>query len=214
MEYLMPSGYGKAEYTEKRSRFIGQVWPVTSEEEARSLIARAKAQHHDARHNCWCCLIRGEDGSAAAVRYADDGEPQGTVGLPMLEVFRRGGVENVLCVVTRYFGGILLGAGGLSRAYAHTAKLALEAAGVAEMRSRTAMEIVCPYGLLERVKNEIGRCGGVLEQAEYGADVKISAVFDDEQAQAFAQRLSDMSSGAVKSRVAGRKYAAIKSRRS
>jgi len=212
MDYMMPSGHGKAEYVEKRSRFIGQVWPVTSEEEARALVAKTKAQYHDARHNCWCCLIRGEDGQAAAARYADDGEPQGTAGLPMLEVFRRGGVENVLCVVTRYFGGILLGTGGLSRAYAHAAKLALEAAGVAEMRARTAMEIVCPYGLLDRVKNEIERCGGALEQAEYGADVMITAVFDDDQAPAFAQRLSDMSSGAVKSRVIGRKYAAIKTR--
>ena len=120
-EYRVPSRPSKTEFTEKRSTFIGHVFPVETEEEARGRIGEMKKKYHDARHNCWCYLIK--DG---AVRYSDDGEPQGTAGQPMLNVFQKEGVANAVCVVTRYFGGILLGAGGLTRAYGGTAKLALE----------------------------------------------------------------------------------------
>ena len=110
--YRIPTKSGASEYVDKRSRFLGLVRPVGSEDEARTIIAACKKQYHDARHNCWCYLLR--DGTE---RYSDDGEPQGTAGIPMLEVFRRAGVTNVVCVVTRYFGGVLLGTGGLLRAY-------------------------------------------------------------------------------------------------
>ena len=111
-EYYIPTQASETEFVEKRSRFIGHVWRVDSEEEARARIEEMKKRYYDARHNCWCYLIK--DGP---VRYSDDGEPQGTAGQPMLNVFQREGVVNVVCVVTRYFGGILLGAGGLVRAY-------------------------------------------------------------------------------------------------
>ena len=111
-EYYIPAQDSETEFSEKRSRFIGHVWHVETEEEAREKIAEMKAKYYDARHNCWCYLIR----EGGITRYSDDGEPQGTAGQPMLEVFRREGVENVCCVVTRYFGGILLGTGGLLRA--------------------------------------------------------------------------------------------------
>ncbi len=205
MGYLTPAGYGEAEFVEKRSRFIGQVWPAVSEEEARETIARIKSKYHDARHNCWCYTIR--DGGI--VRYADDGEPQGTAGQPMLEVFRRGGVEDAVCVVTRYFGGILLGAGGLTRAYAHTAKLALDAAGVAEMRLWAAVEAVCPYSLFERVKNEIESSGGVVERSDYGADVTVTALFSSETAEDYIRRLAEMSSGTVSGKITEEKYMAV-----
>jgi uncharacterized YigZ family protein len=206
MEYLTPSGYGEAEFVEKRSRFIGQVWPVLTEDAAKALIAQTKLKYHDARHNCWCYILN-DDG---ITRWADDGEPQGTAGQPMLEVFRRGGVGNVLCVVTRYFGGILLGAGGLTRAYAHTAKLALDAAGITKMQIQTVMEIVCPYGLLERLKNEIELFGGAVETADYAADVTLSAVFPEAEAPQFAARLTDLTAGAVEGRISGSKYAPMK----
>ena len=102
--YRIPTKSGASEYVDKRSRFLGLVRPAGSEDEARTIIAACKKQYHDARHNCWCYLLR--DGTE---RYSDDGEPQGTAGIPMLEVFRRAGVTNVVCVVTRYFGGVLLG---------------------------------------------------------------------------------------------------------
>ncbi|MBO5556819.1 MAG: YigZ family protein, partial [Oscillospiraceae bacterium] len=127
--YCIPAGAGEAEFTEKRSRFLGHVRPVESEEEARAFIAKMKKEYYDARHNCWCYRIQ-----AGPERYSDDGEPQGSAGLPMLEVFRREGVSNVVCVVTRYFGGVLLGTGGLLRAYTRSAKDALAEAGRAVVR--------------------------------------------------------------------------------
>ncbi len=204
MVYFVPSKYGEAELVEKRSRFIGQVWPVESESEARELIAKTKSKYYDARHNCWCYSVRDSGKSdLAAVRYADDGEPQGTAGQPMLEVFRRGGIENVLCIVTRYFGGILLGAGGLTRAYAHTAKLALDAAGIAEMRHLAVMEITCPYHLFERVKSEIAASGGSVESVEYTADVSIRALFGENEAALFDGRLTELTAGTVKGQITG-----------
>jgi uncharacterized YigZ family protein len=210
MDFLVPSKYGEAEYTEKRSRFIGQVWSVESEPEARELIARAKSKYYDARHNCWCYIIRdGKKSGLAAVRYADDGEPQGTAGQPMLEVFQRGGIENVLCVVTRYFGGILLGAGGLTRAYAHTAKLALDAAGIAEMRHLAIMGIACPYNLFDRIKSEIDASGGSVESVEYAADISIRAHFSEKEALSFAGRLTEITAGTVAGQITGYTYAAV-----
>jgi putative IMPACT (imprinted ancient) family translation regulator len=133
MDYLMPSGHGKAEYVEKRSRFLGS---LAGDHRGGSPRPHRKDEGavRDARHNCWCCLIRGEDGQAAAVRYADDGEPQGTAGLPMLEVFAAV-VWKTYCAGHALFRRNTFGRGRLSRAYSHAAKLALEAAGVAEMRS-------------------------------------------------------------------------------
>ena len=130
-EYLAPSRPSETEFTEKRSTFIGHVWPVETEEEARARIDEMKKKYHDARHNCWCYLIK--DGP---VRYSDDGEPQGTAGQPMLAVFQKEGVVNACCVVTRYFGGVLLGAGGLVRAYTQSAKDALDAAEIGRASCR------------------------------------------------------------------------------
>lgn len=110
-EYFIPTGASETELVEKRSRFLGHVWPVESEGEARARIEEIRKKHYDARHHCWCYRIR----EGGVERYSDDGEPQGTAGQPMLNVFQREGVTNVCCVVTRYFGGILLGAGGLVR---------------------------------------------------------------------------------------------------
>ena len=106
-DYLVPGGQAQAEYIEKKSRFIGQVFPITTEQEAKATIERVRRQHYDSRHNCWCYILK-----SGQKRYSDDGEPQGTAGQPMLNVFERERVVDVLCVVTRYFGGILLGAGG------------------------------------------------------------------------------------------------------
>ena len=170
-EYCVPAGAGESEYVEKRSRFLGHVRPVESEEEAKAFIAAVKKEHYDARHNCWCYLIK--DGPE---RYSDDGEPQGTAGIPMLEVLRREGVSNVVCVVTRYFGGVLLGAGGLFRAYTKSAKDALDAAGVAVVRRWVSMELPCSYAVAERFKNEVAAHDGAVTDMEYGAAVTIRAL--------------------------------------
>ena len=203
-EYYIPSGISRTEFTEKRSRFIGHVWPVDSEEQARARIEETKKQHYDARHNCWCYQIRG-----GAVRYSDDGEPQGTAGQPMLNVFQREGVENVCCVVTRYFGGILLGAGGLVRAYAQSAKDALDAAGISVVRRWVAMELPCSYGQFEAMRREVLSFGGVVENVDYGADVVLSCLLPEERAEDFAARILDVSAGTIQVLTAGESMQAV-----
>ena len=201
--YLVPSRPSETQFTEKRSIFIGHVFPVETEEEARERIGEMKKKYHDARHNCWCYLIK--DGP---VRYSDDGEPQGTAGQPMLGVFQKEGVTNVCCVVTRYFGGILLGAGGLVRAYTQSAKDALDAAGVSAVRRWIAMEVPCSYGRYEEVRREVLHFGGVVENADFGADVLLSVLIPDARAKQFAAHLLDASAGTIKAMEAGEVFRA------
>ena len=176
-EYLVPTKPSETEFTEKRSTFIGHVWPVETEEEARARIEEMKKKYHDARHNCWCYLLK--DGP---VRYSDDGEPQGTAGQPMLGVFQKEGVTNVCCVVTRYFGGVLLGAGGLVRAYTQSAKDALDAAGISVVRRWVELAVECPYSFLERVKLACTAQGGIVgmdvDYSEIESLVSETAVYD------------------------------------
>ena len=191
-EYYIPTQSSETEFVEKRSRFIGHVWRVESEEAARERVEEMKKRYYDARHNCWCYIIK--DGP---VRYSDDGEPQGTAGQPMLNVFQREGVENVVCVVTRYFGGILLGAGGLVRAYTQSAKDALDAAGISVVRRWVVQEVPCTYGQFEGMRREVAAFGGVVDNVDYGADVVITALLPEEQAEAFAAHVFDISAGTV-----------------
>ena len=200
-EYLIPTGTSVTEFTEKRSRFIGHVWRVETEEEARALIEETKKKHYDARHNCWCYIIK--DGP---VRYSDDGEPQGTAGQPMLNVFQREEVTNVCCVVTRYFGGILLGAGGLVRAYTQSAKDALDEAGISVVRRWVAMEVPCTYGQFEGMRREVNSFDGVVENVDYGSDVVISALLPENKAADFAAHVLDISAGTVEVLEAGEAF--------
>ena len=188
----VPYQEAESEFVEKRSRFIGHIWPVDSEDQAQELIRRVKKQHYDARHNCWCYLLGG-----TVVRYSDDGEPQGTAGQPMLAVFQREHVTNVLCVVTRYFGGILLGAGGLTRAYSKGARDALAAAGVATMGLWARVRLSCPYPLFERVKLEIAAASGILDDMDYGADVTLTVSLPSERRETLQGRLTELSAGGL-----------------
>lgn len=190
-EYYIPAKHGESEVVEKRSRFLGYIWPVTSEEEARDKIAQTKSKHYDARHNCWCYLLR--EGSVA--RYSDDGEPQGTAGQPMLEILKREGVENVCCVVTRYFGGVLLGTGGLLRAYTHTAKEALQDAGIAVVRQWVETAVTCPYPFLERVKLEIEAADGIVDTIDYGVEVQIRALLPENSIETYENRITELTAG-------------------
>lgn len=190
-EYLVPTRASETQFTEKRSTFIGRVFPVETEEEARARIDEVKKRHHDARHNCWCYLI--QDGP---VRYSDDGEPQGTAGQPMLGVFQKEGITNVCCVVTRYFGGVLLGAGGLVRAYTQSAKDALDAAGISAVRRWLELAVECPYSFLERVKLICAAQGGAVGEIEYAAAVTVHALLPEEGAEAFRASITELSAGA------------------
>ena len=204
-EYFIPAGSGESELVEKRSSFLGHVRLAETEEDAREFINRMKKKYYDARHNCWCYIIR--DG---AVRYSDDGEPQGTAGLPMLEVFRREGVENVVCVVTRYFGGVLLGTGGLLRAYTKSAKDALDAAGIAVVRRWVKVRVECPYSLLERIKLECTALGGALSDTQYGVGVTMELLLSAQSAEEFAQRVTELSAGACMTEVVGEELLPVK----
>lgn len=203
-EYYIPTGAGEAEYDEKRSRFLGHVRCVETEDEARAFIAEMKKKYYDARHNCWCYIIRG-----GAERYGDDGEPQGTAGIPMLEVMRREGVTNVVCVVTRYFGGILLGAGGLLRAYTKSAKDALDAAGISVVRRWVEVEIPCSYSQAERLKTEVSAVSGIVTDTEYGAAVTLKALVPEENADDFSAGITDVSNGGVSVRFTGEAFKAV-----
>ena len=208
-EYLVPTGYGEDEFIEKKSRFIGRVWCVESEEEALEKIQEMKKQHYDATHNCWAYVIK--DGP---MRFSDDGEPGGTAGNPMMQVLQRENLYNVVCVVTRYFGGILLGAGGLVRAYTKGAKIAIDAAGKSMKRVWTVLYVPCPYTYYERVKLEIEAFEGVLRDTQFGAEVELEILIAQDKAQAFVDRLTDMTAGTVEALQTGQEYRAFPVERS
>ena len=203
-EFYIPSGVGEAEFTEKRSRFLGHVRMVETEDEAKAFIAEMKKKYYDARHNCWCYSIRG-----GAERYSDDGEPQGSAGIPMLEVLRRREVTNAVCVVTRYFGGVLLGTGGLLRAYTRSTADALQAAGISVVRSWTEAELSCSYAQCERLKQEAAAMDAVTADVEYGAGVTLKLLVPEERAGELSARIHDVSAGSVSLRVAGTVFRAV-----
>ncbi len=203
-EYLVPAGFGEGEFTEKKSRFIGRLLPVETEEEALAYIQQMKKRHYDATHNCWAYILR--DGP---VRFSDDGEPGGTAGMPMVQVLQREGIYNAVCVVTRYFGGILLGAGGLVRAYTRGAKLAVDAAGKAMKRVWTVLYIPCPYAFFEWVKLETAAFGGIVRDSRFGAEVELEILLPESQAKPFLTRITDLTAGSVEGMEIGQEYRAF-----
>ena len=203
-EYLIPTQFGEDEFYEKKSRFIGRACPVETEEEALAKIQAMKKQHYDATHNCWAYIIK--DG---AVRFSDDGEPGGTAGMPMLQVLQREGLYNIVCVVTRYFGGILLGAGGLVRAYTKGAKIAVDAAGKSMKRIWSVVYLPCPYTFYERVKLLVAEFGGIIRETEFGAEVELELLFPEANTEAFFEKLTDMTSGTVEGMETGKEYRAF-----
>jgi uncharacterized YigZ family protein len=205
-EYLIPSGYGEAELVEKRSRFIGRVWLTETEDEAVARIKEMREKHWDATHNVYAYIIRESN----IMRYSDDGEPQGTSGMPTLNVFRGEKIENVCCVVTRYFGGILLGTGGLVRAYSAAAKLALEAAGVSVVRLWKEIVLACNYGQYEPVMKTLKDYDGISTDVDYGVDVMITALLPEEKAESFCLKITDLTSGTVACEIVGEEYRAVK----
>ena len=203
-EYLVPTDFGEDEFVEKKSRFIGRLWPVETEEEALEKIQQMKKQHYDATHNCWAYIIR--DG---AMRFSDDGEPGGTAGNPMMQVLQREQIYNAVCVVTRYFGGILLGAGGLVRAYTKGAKIAVDAAGKSMKRVWTVLYLPCPYTYYDRVKLEIAAFDGIIRDTQFTAEVEMELLFSKEAAPKFLERLTDMTAGTVEAMEIGQEYRAF-----
>ena len=203
-EYLVPTDFGQDEFVEKKSRFIGRVWPVETEAEALEKIQEMKKQHYDATHNCWAYVIK--DGP---MRFSDDGEPGGTAGNPMMQVLQREQLYNVVCVVTRYFGGVLLGAGGLVRAYTKGAKIAIDAAGKSMKRVWSVLYVPCPYTYYERVKLEVAAFGGIIRDTQFGAEVELEILVPEAQAQPFLDRIVDMTAGTVEGMETDKEYRAF-----
>ena len=163
-----------------------------------------KKQHYDATHNCWAYVIK--DG---AVRFSDDGEPGGTAGMPMVQVLQKEKLFNICCVVTRYFGGTLLGAGGLVRAYTKGAKIAIDAAGKSMKRVWSVIYLPCPYSFYERVKLEIEAFGGVIRDTQFGAEVELEILVAQGDSRGFLDKIVDMTAGTVEGMETGLEYRAF-----
>ncbi len=188
-----------AEMEEKKSIFIGTAAPVSSEEEARELIAEMRRQYHDASHNVYAYILNG----GAVARYSDDGEPQGTAGVPVLNVLKMSGATDLCVVVTRYFGGILLGAGGLVRAYSAAAKLALDEAGVVTMADFAILSVRVNYSDYQRVTVQLPKMGVTEDDAAFETAVTIRAGVFASRVEEVTRLLSEMTGGRASVEVIG-----------
>lgn len=190
-KYTTVSKEAHVEFEEKRSLFIGHAIHVESEEEALAFIKQLKKEYSDATHNCFAYHLKG----GIIARYSDDGEPQGTAGVPMLETIRKSGVDDVCVVVTRYFGGILLGAGGLVRAYSHSTAIAIEGAEVVTYQPYNTYSLRCGYSEYQRYSNILGNCGAVIDGTDFEAEVTVRFAIKRENAQALLLKISEAGYG-------------------
>ena len=194
---------GEDEIVEKKSRFIATVVPVNTEEEALEFVEKTRKKYWDARHNCFAYII-GERGQLQ--RCSDDGEPNGTAGKPMLDVLLGNELRNVAVVVTRYFGGILLGAGGLVRAYSHGAGLGVEASGIVTMAPCITASLQCAYDQYGRVSALIPSCGGVIDDTVFEEVVNIRFHILPHLVGGFEKELADATCGRVEMKPEGEEF--------
>lgn len=202
MEYLTVNGEAADEFIEKKSRFIGSCRPVETEEEALEFIGRMKTRYWDASHNVYAYILRQN----GVQRFSDDGEPQGTAGIPVIETLKKAGVTDTVVVATRYFGGILLGGGGLIRAYSHTASIALAAAEKVIMRECLLINAVCDYSLYGKVAPLVAECGGVIDDTEFLEEVTIRLHIDPLRLAAMEKRLADATGGKARLAETGKEF--------
>lgn len=195
-----------AEFEEKKSRFIATVRPVTTEEEAVEFINRLKSKYWDATHNVYAYYIGGE---TVQQRFSDDGEPSGTAGLPVLEVMKRRGVQDVVVVVTRYFGGTLLGAAGLIRAYGKSAALGLEAARIIKRQLCAEVKIIVEYTLFGKVQNTILAGGYPVKETLYEQDVEITVYVGVDEVEYFMETLTEVTNARCILEVAGKTFVTV-----
>lgn len=190
------------EFIEKKSRFIGYVRPVKTQEEALAFISEIKSKHWDATHNVYAYVLR----EGGIRRFSDDGEPQGTAGIPSLDVLLKEDVTDCCVVVTRYFGGIMLGAGGLVRAYSHGAKIALTAGGIITMSLCKIVRVKSDYNFYGRLVPLICEEGGIVEDTQFTDNVEVTFRIPEDKVSHFESRLVDVSCGKFHSEVIDEKY--------
>lgn len=193
MEYRTIAGRCEARFIEKKSEFIGYLCPVQTEEQAVAFIEEIRAMHRKATHNCYAYILRENN----AARHSDDGEPGGTAGVPIYEVLRKEGLTDVCCVVTRYFGGVLLGAGGLVRAYTKGAKDAVDAAQIKCMASAVRMEVTVDYGLYGRLAQIFAELDARVQDEQFADNVRIKLCIREENARALSDKLIDSCNGNI-----------------
>lgn len=191
-KYITAAGQGQAEIVEKKSRFIANVSPAASEKDAVSYIEGIKKKYWDARHNCYAYQI-GEKNQLQ--RYSDDGEPGGTAGMPILDVLRGRDIKNTVIVVTRYFGGTLLGTGGLVRAYGSAAKAGIEAAGLIECSLYTQIHITVDYTLSGKVQYEVLNKEHIIKDTVYTDKVEFTIQVNKALADSFIEDIVNITSG-------------------
>ena len=200
--YTTLAGEGVDEFEEKRSLFIGHAKHVTSEEEAQEFVKQKKKEYSDATHNCWAYLLKG----GIIARYSDDGEPQGTAGVPMLEAIRKSGVSDCVVVVTRYFGGILLGAGGLVRAYSHGTTVALNAAKIVTYEKYTELALDCTYSDYQKYAVVLPTFGAIIDDTDFSDRVVIKFAVKETVIDTLMTKITEMSGGRDKPEVTGERF--------
>lgn len=192
--YRTVSKFASGEFTEKKSRFIGYCRPVATESDAIGFINEIRARHREATHNVYAYIIRAE----GVMRYSDDGEPSGTAGMPVLDVLRKENLTDVCVVVTRYFGGVLLGAGGLVRAYAKGAKMGVDAAKRIEMVYSGVYSVKCDYSSLGKMRYAVEENENyTLSDIIYSDLAEIIVSVNEENCPAFENMITDKSQGRI-----------------
>ncbi len=191
MEYFTIAAQTSTSFTEKRSEFIGYLAPVRTNDEAVAYIQEVKASHRKAKHHVYAYILRDSNIS----RYSDDGEPQGTAGVPVLDVLQKRGLTDICCVVVRYFGGILLGGGGLVRAYSHSAALTCDAAQVQHMCACVPLILRMDYTLYGKVSHCLPNYGVLEVDSLFGADVTLELRVRSEVLPALQKELTELSGG-------------------
>lgn len=193
------------EFIEKKSKFIGYVKPVKTQEEATEFINKIKSKHWDATHNVYAYVLQENN----IQRYSDDGEPSGTAGVPVLDVILKSNLVDVCVVVTRYFGGTLLGAGGLVRAYSHGSKIAVEAGNIITMAPCSILKVCVDYSFYDRLNILLNDFSANVEDTQFSDNVSVTFSIKQEKTADLQNKLTDLSNGLYKLNEIGEKFAKI-----
>lgn len=204
-EYKTVEKENSDEFIEKKSRFIGYVKPVKTQEDAVSFINSIKSKHWDATHNVYAYVLRENN----IQRYSDDGEPSGTAGVPVLDVILKNNLVDVCVVVTRYFGGTLLGAGGLVRAYSHGSKIAVESGNIITMAPCKIMSVNVQYNFYDRMTILLNDFGANIEKSDFANDVHIEFTLKENLVKDLQDKLTDLSNGSYVLSEIGEKFAKL-----
>lgn len=202
MSYKTIRARAEASFIEKKSEFIGYISPATTEEEAVGFINAIRAMHRKATHNCYAYILRHNN----TARHSDDGEPGGTAGMPIFDVLSKNGITDAVCVVTRYFGGILLGTGGLVHAYSKGASLALSAAETVTMEIADSLKISCEYNMYGIVSSTLSQYGAVIRNTEYTDSVCVYADTKSETTDSLIAKLIDSCNGKISTEILAHGY--------